>query len=93
MSDNLDPAFAAMLAALLEATEGNEGLRVAELRRRLGLPFSLFMRTLSSLIDAKLVVLRRLRDQNIVAGLSDRGLALARRQQEPPGEALREAVS
>ncbi|WP_143694648.1 hypothetical protein [Variovorax sp. JS1663] len=92
MSESPDPALAALLAALLHAHEDAGRLPVAQLRQRLGLPQRLVMRSLSTLIDAKLVELTRLHDQNIAATLTDAGLGLARRHQDLRIEALRKTV-
>ncbi|RZL95818.1 MAG: hypothetical protein EOP82_02125 [Variovorax sp.] len=90
MSENSDTIAAAILAALLEAHDDKVGLSVARLRKQLG--FSLVMRTLSALIDANLMELTRLHDQNIGAGLTEAGFGLARRHQGPRIEALRKTV-
>lgn len=92
MSENPDPIAAAILAALLEAHEDKVGLSVAPLRKQLGLPLNVVMRTLSALIEAKLVELMRLHDQNVGAGLTEDGLGLARQHQGPRIEALRKTV-
>lgn len=83
MSKDLDPAVARILAALLEAHEGTGSLPVGRLRKQLGFPLAVVMRALCALIDAKLVELTRLQDQNIGAGLTPTGLGLARRHQRP----------
>lgn len=92
VSERLDPAVAAILAALLEAYDDKSGLSVPRLRKQLGLPLSLVMRTLSALIDAELVELTRSQDQNIALALTDAGLGFARRHQGPRIEALRQIV-
>lgn len=89
MSERLDPAVAAILAALLDAHDGKSGLSVPRLRKQLELPLSLVMRTLSSLIDAKLVELTRSRDQNVAATLTEAGLGFARRHEVPRIESQR----
>ena len=79
----LDPAAAPILAALLRLHEDKASASLAALGRQLGLPPGTVMRTVSSLIDAQLVQLRRLRDQNIGAELTQSGLEFVRRSQGP----------
>ena len=78
-----------ILAALLAAHETPGGLPVPRLREQLGLPPGIVMRTLSDLIDEKLVKLARSQDHNLAATLTDAGLGFARQHQGPPLETLR----
>ncbi|MFC5606136.1 helix-turn-helix domain-containing protein [Variovorax soli] len=77
----LDPAAAPVLAALRQLHEDKASASLAALSQQLGLPPGTVMRTVSALIDAQLVQLRRLRDQNIGAELTKSGLEFVRRSQ------------
>jgi DNA-binding IclR family transcriptional regulator len=88
----IDPTVAVLLGALLGAHHDPRGITVPRLRKQLGLPQSVLMRTLSTLIDAKLVELLRSEDQNLAATLTDAGLAFARQHPGQPIEALRKTL-
>ena len=79
----LDPAAAPILAALLQLHEDKASVSLVALSQQLGLPPGTVMRTVSMLIDAQLVQLRRLLDQNIGAELTKTGLEFVRKAQGP----------
>jgi hypothetical protein len=84
-----------ILAALLAAHETHgalAGLPVPRLREQLDLPPGVIMRTLSDLIDEKLVKLARSQDHNLAAALTEAGLGSARQHQEAPLDAVRKTV-
>ena len=80
---HLEPAAAPILAALLQLHEDKASASLDTLSRQLGLPPGIVMRAVSALIDAQLVQLRRLLDQNIGAELTKTGLEFARQAQRP----------
>jgi len=92
MSTPAESLLAELLAVLLEAHDDKGRVPVMHLRRQVGLPLTDLMRTLSTLIEAKLVELTRLPDQNIAAALTEAGLGLARQNHGLRVEALRKTI-
>jgi DNA-binding IclR family transcriptional regulator len=76
----LDPRIASILDALLEAHEHGGSCSAPRLRKRLELPLSVLMRTLTALVDAELIELTSLPDRNVAVALTKAGVAFAREQ-------------
>jgi hypothetical protein len=91
-SEPLDPRIQAILASLAEAYRQGLDVSVARLREELDLPLHVVMRTVSALIDANFVELKRQSGQNPAASLTAAGAAFVHQQRGPSLEALRKAV-
>ena len=79
----VEPAAVPILAALLQLHEDKASLSLLDLSKQLEIPVGLVVRTVSTLVDAQLVQLRRSLDQNIGAELTNAGVAFVRRSQGP----------
>ncbi|MDN8617763.1 hypothetical protein [Variovorax ginsengisoli] len=92
MSTPADSLLGKLLAVLLDAHDDKGRVPIMHLRRQFGLPLTDLMRALSTLMEAKLVELTRLPDQNIAAALTEAGLGLARQNHGLRLEAQRKTV-